>query len=156
MKARYLYSELASAIQARKNCADAMARLNPNAVSATTDMKDNEYHQRAEWFDKWTATIESLVREHCPSGSGFDAGTAIDLDASHANRLVFRTSFHHMDEAGFYTNWTAHTVTVTPSLTSHYHIRISGRNQNDVKDYIHESFDMAMCTEIDLIRADPC
>jgi hypothetical protein len=83
-----------------------------------------------------------------PSGSGFDSGTTLDLDASHADKLVFQTSFHHMDENGYYDGWTEHTVTVTPSLRDRYHIRISGRNRNDIKEMIHQSFDVALETDV--------
>src|SRR5262249_48279067 len=80
-KARYLYSELSNAIQARLNC------LSPDANDS-----------QREWADKHEERILSLVREHMPSGSGFDNDTKIDLDASHAEKLVFHTSFHHMND----------------------------------------------------------
>lgn len=116
--ARYLYSELASAVAARKNC---------------------ENHNNTEWFDKWTERLEDLQREYLPSGSGFDSGTKIDLDASHADKLVLHTSFHHMNEAGYYDGWTEHVITVTPAFDG-INIRISGRNRNDIKDYISQTF----------------
>jgi hypothetical protein len=121
--ARYLYSELASLVQARANCAES----------------GND-----EWFSRHAERIETLVSEHMPSGSGFDSGTKIDLDASHADKLVFTTSFHHMHESGMYDGWTEHTVTVTPSLTSGFHLRISGRNRNDIKEYIADCFNVAL------------
>jgi hypothetical protein len=130
-QARYLYSELASAVDARKRCASASASTSNN-----------------EWFDNWTETIEKLVKQHLPHGSGFDSGTTLDLDSSHADKLVFNTSFHHMNENGYYDGWTEHTVTVTPSLQFRYHIRVSGRNRNDIKDLIHESFDVALSTDV--------
>jgi hypothetical protein len=136
--ARYLYSELSSLIQARKNCANVMNGLK------TGDVKQSE-----EWFNRHEETIESLVRDHMPSGSGFDSGTKIDLDASHADKLVFTTLFHHMDEYGYYDGWTEHTVTVTPSLANRYHIRISGRNRNDIKDLIHEAFSHSLDTDVE-------
>jgi len=40
------------------------------------------------------------------------------------------------------------TVTVTPAFRG-INIRVSGRDRNDIKDYIYESFDMALCTEIE-------
>lgn len=125
-QARYLYSELASKVDARKRCADS----------------------KNEWLDKLTESIESLVKQHMPHGSGFDSGTTIDLDASHGDKLVFHTSFHHMNDAGYYDGWTEHTVTVTPSLQHKYLIRISGRNRNEIKDLIHESFNVALSTDV--------
>lgn len=152
--ARYLYSELASLLDARKRCSMAMERLNPNAVSADVPMHQNEYHLRSEWFDKHTATIERLVSEHLPNGSGFDNSTKIDLDASHAEKLVFHTSYHHMNESGCYDGWTEHTVTVTPSLWAQFHLRISGRNHNEIKDYVHECFSSALAQDLYLVDTE--
>ena len=126
-KERYLYSELAMAIQARLNC---------------------EQSGNKEWFDTWSTRIESLVGTYMPSGSGFDSGTKIDLELSHAEKLVFHASFHHMNDAGYYVGWTGHTVTVTPSFAHKFNLRVSGRNRNDIKDYIAESFDSALCAEV--------
>ena len=146
--ARYLYSELASLVEARRNCAKKMARLNPNAVSATVEMKDNEYHQTVEWKDRHEDLIESLVKQHLSHGSGFDCGTKIDLDASHADKLVFTTEFHYMNENGYYDGWTAHTVTVTPSLARAFNLRISGRNRNDIKEMMYQDFDYALRVDV--------
>lgn len=146
--ARYLYSELSRLIQARRNSAQKMSTLNPNAVSASTAMHENDYHQAENWFDSHTETIEELVKQHLPHGSGFDSGTKIDLDASHAEKLVFTTSFHHMNDGGFYDGWTDHTVTVTPSLAGEFHLRISGRNRNDIKEMMYQDFDYALRTDV--------
>src|SRR5215467_7223342 len=84
-----LYKELAACIEARQNC----------------DKANN-----AEWLDRWQARIEYITENFMPSGSGFDRGTKFDFDSSHAERLVFDTNFHHMDEHGYYTGWTRHAV----------------------------------------------
>jgi hypothetical protein len=146
--ARYLYSELARRVQARRNCAQKLEKLNPNAVSATVEMKDNEWHQTFQWQDKHTETIQMLVKAHMPSGSGFDSGTKIDLERSHADKLVFTTAFHHMNENGYYDGRTEHTVTVTPSLADEFNIRISGRNRNDIKQVIYDSFDWELRRDV--------
>ena len=125
---RYLYAELSAAVQARKNC----AKPKPDG--------------NLEWFDNWTETINKLV-ELLPSGSGFDNGTKIDLDASHAEKLVLETSFHHMDDMGGYDGWTEHTVTVTPGFRG-INLRISGPNRNDIKEYMHETFDYALTSDV--------
>jgi hypothetical protein len=128
--ARYLYSELAALTQARINCLD--------------DSRNN-----IEWAEKHHAKAMSLVHELMPSGSGFDCGTIFDMDDSHANKLQFRVSFHHMDENGFYDGWTEHTIVATPSFQFGFDLRISGRNRNDIKEYIHEMFSHALRTEMD-------
>ena len=128
---RLLCAELASAVQARRNCAERLQRT----------IESNDL-----WFDKWTERIEMLC-DLLPSGSGFDSRTKIDLDASHAEKLVFETSFHHINDAGFYDGWTEHTVTVTPSFRG-INLRISGRNRNEIKDYISETFDYALTRDV--------
>lgn len=99
------------------------------------------------WFDKWTQQIESAL-ESFPHGSGFDNGTHIDLDRSNDDCLRFITSFHHMNEGGMYDGWTEHTVTVTPSLGLDFHVKVSGPNRNDIKDYIAECFQSCLNEEI--------
>src|SRR4051812_16451917 len=48
----------------------------------------------SEWKENHESDVESYCREFMPSGSGFDAGTTLDFDASTAEKLVFVTSFH--------------------------------------------------------------
>jgi hypothetical protein len=141
MKARYLYSELAIAIQARANCAERMNGQRNSNNGITSDK------QAEEWYDRWDDRITRLVSDHMPSGGGFDNGTKLDLDMSHAERLVFHTSYHHMNDGGYYDGWTEHTVTVTPSFSG-VNLRVSGRNRNDIKDYIHEVFHYSLTQEV--------
>jgi hypothetical protein len=82
--------------------------------------------------------IDELM-QHAPSGSGFDAGTQLDEDSTE-EKLIFNTSFHHMDEGGGYDGWTDHKVRVTPSLSQDVRIAVTGRNRNYIKEYIHETF----------------
>jgi hypothetical protein len=122
-KVRYLYSELSRRVAARKGC--------------------NE-----DWFERHTDIINKLVKQLLPSGAGFASGTTINLEKSHADKLVFETSFHHMNEAGYYDGWTKHTVTVTPNLYNNFHLRISGRNRNAIKNDIHEMFNVALRSDV--------
>jgi hypothetical protein len=117
---------MASLVMARKACID-------------TD--------KAEWRERHEERLLKLVRDHLPSGGGFDAGTKIDLDKSNGDKLVFTTSFHHMDENGMYDGWTEHTVTVLPSLAFCFHLSVSGRDRNFIKEYIGQSFQSALDDE---------
>ena len=94
--------------------------------------------------------ITELVRNNMPSGSGFDNGTTLDLEASSADKLVFDTSFHHMDESGYYDGWTEHRIYVTPSLIHGVELRITGKDRNQIKDYIHDAFSSALKAEVEL------
>ena len=113
------YKELSAALMARENC------LKTGNV---------------EWEDKWDTRILEWCDEHLPSGSGFDSGTTFDREESTPEKLIFHTSFHHMNEGGMYDGWTEHTVTVTPSFHLGCYVKVSGRNRNDIKDYIAEMF----------------
>lgn len=103
----------------------------------------------AEWRVKHYDLIRALVTERMPSGSGFDNGTKFDFDKSTPEKLVFITSFHHMDENGGYCGWTEHEIIVTPSLVFGLNLRVTGKNRNDIKDYISEVFYNALGTMIE-------
>lgn len=110
---------LASTIMARLNCI------------ASNNVERRDHHE---------ATIERIAKQHLPSGSGFDNGTTVDLDDSIADFIVLNTSFHHMNENGYYDGWTEHKIVVTPSFIGRLTMKIGGRNRNDIKDYINDVF----------------
>lgn len=93
--------------------------------------------------------IESLCRDFMPRGSGFDSGTQFDFDKSKSNRLVFNTEFHHMNSNGYYDGWTSHNVTIKPDLVFGFTIAISGRDRNEIKDYIADAFHHALSSELE-------
>lgn len=139
--AKLLYQVLASTVQARLTCG-----LRRDGFTQTTEKEGNKAQT---WFDRHEDTINRLVRGFMPSGSGFDNGTKIDLDASHADKLVFHTSYHHMNDGGYYDGWTEHIITVTPSLAGEFHLRISGRDRRDIKEYIAEEFQNALGMDVE-------
>ena len=100
-----------------------------------------------EWADRHEEEIERLVKAHLPSGSGLDAGVKFKLDLSSADKLVFLTAFHHMNENGCYDGWTNHGLTVRPSLAFGYDLKIGGPNRNDIKDYLYQVFQDSLCEE---------
>lgn len=97
-----------------------------------------------EWFERHSSTLQAIERDILPSGSGIDSGTKIDLDRTNDDRLVLLTSFHHMNDGGFYDGWTEHTITVRPSLTFGITIAISGRDRNSIKEYLHDVYHSAL------------
>lgn len=99
------------------------------------------------WFQRHESVVLKLVKSFLPSGGGFDAGTQLDLAQSSGEKLVFYTEFHHMDETGYYTGWTAHTVTVTPAFSG-IAVQVSGRDKNNIKEFIAECFDAALRAEL--------
>jgi hypothetical protein len=105
--------------------------------------------EHAYWKHNHQVLLERLVREHMPSGAGVDDGTKIDLDKSTGDLLVFIARFHHMNSDGFYTKWTDHVVTVTPSLGFGISLKISGLDSNGIKDHLGDLFYAALREVVD-------
>jgi len=104
--------------------------------------------ENTHWILTHKDEIGRLVKTYMPSGSGFDNGTNISLDDSNADRLVFKTSFHHMDSHGGYDGWTEHTVIVRPDFDGGVRLTVKGVNRNDIKEYISDCFWTAMNEEV--------
>jgi hypothetical protein len=125
-----IYQELSSMIQARLNCIQDLDRGN---------LSKETQELRTYWAEEWERRILETVKNG-PSGSGIDSGTQIDLDKSTQNKLIFNTAYHHMNEGGYYDGWTEHEVIVTPDLCFEFNLKITGRNRNDIKEYLHEVY----------------
>jgi hypothetical protein len=80
------------------------------------------------------------IMKSAPEGSGIDSGTKLDVSESTTKRLLFTFGFHHMDDDGFYTHWTHHTLKVTPDLAYGINLSISGRDRNQIKDQLYEIY----------------
>jgi len=97
-------------------------------------------NNRDEWREGHEDNI-NLIMKDAPSGSGFDSGTKILLEECSRNKLVFKTSFHHISGTTcMYTEWTEHIVTITPAFNG-YDINVGGINKNEIKGYIDEVFE---------------
>jgi hypothetical protein len=89
------------------------------------------------WLDKHADALDAIM-DNAPSGSGIDNGVKLLLEDCGRDKLVFQCDFHHMDEHGYYDGWSHHKVTVKPSLFHGITVSISGRNRNDIKEYLGE------------------
>lgn len=118
-----------------------METLNLKQLASCIDARHrNQKLGREDWVNQFDEKIQELIK--ClPSGSGFDAGTKLNLSDSKAEKIVFETKFHHLNERGFYEGWTSHSIIITPSLQFGYKMRITGPNKHDIKEYIREVFD---------------
>src|SRR5580765_24295 len=94
--ARKLFKHIASATQARLNCI----------------AEENRTGKPHEWTARHESTIEDLVKDFLPHGSGIDSGVKFDFDKSNGEKLIFYFGFHHMNEDGYYDGWTEHALTV--------------------------------------------
>ena len=130
---RKVYQHIASALQAMRTC-QAKAANDANA---------------AEWADRHETTIKQLIKRYLPSGSGIDCGTLLDFTNSKPNRLVLIAPFHHMNVHGYYDGWTDHTVIVTPDLAFGFDLKITGRDRNDIKEYLADTFHHGLSADVD-------
>lgn len=121
-----LYREIASILNAIDNC-----RKSGNTT----------------WLEKHEDSLKTLC-DFLPSGSGIDCGTILNRDKSTSEKLVFDFSYHHMNEYGMYDGWTEHTLTIRPSLQFGIDIRISGRDRNQIKEYLYETYSYALQSEV--------
>ena len=129
MKTAPLYIALATLCQRYHNTARQFALGNPSMAEHCME----EAHR--------------LVREHMPSGSGFDAGTELVIDVCDSSCLVFKTAFHHMDEHGGYDGWTEHKVKVTAEFGG-FDVYVGGQNRNQIRAYIGDVFHDALSLEV--------
>lgn len=135
MTTRPLYQQFATSFTAYQNC-----------------IKDE--NNDSPWEHIWECVINDMTRYHMPRGSGFDGGVDLSLRESKEDKLVFYTSYHHMDEHGSYDGWSDWRVTVTPSLQFGYKIRAVVINGRRVKswdrDYIVECLDLSLSEMVDM------
>jgi hypothetical protein len=106
--------------------------LNGDLPASWTD--ERHANMLADCDDK----IQALL-DHAPHGGGFDSGIQFLEDDSSPNKLVFRCDFHHMDEHGYYNGWSEHKAIVTPDLAFGYNLKITGRNRDQIKEFISET-----------------
>ncbi len=103
------------------------------------------------WEEKHEARIVELL-DMLPHGSGIDGTTDIALDKSSGEKLIILSSYHHMNDGGYYDGWTEFKVIVTPSLQFGARVKVTGsfpRRYADTRDYLHEVFDSAINEEVE-------
>lgn len=88
------------------------------------------------------------IMETAPSGSGIDSGTKLE-EGSRPDRIVFEFGYHHMNEVGYYDGWTDHRAKVYPDPGYDFRLEITGRDRNQIKDYLHQTFHLWLTSPID-------
>ena len=120
-------------------------RVLASTLQAVLNCKESD---NLDWGAAHTATIDKIMRDTGPSGAGINSGTKFNWESSRPDRLVFDTAFHHMNDAGGYDGWTEHQVIVTASLCSPFELKITGRNRNDIKEYLLDVFYTWLCENV--------
>lgn len=91
----------------------------------------------------------SQVLDTAPVGSGV-GGFLFRDDVSNASKLVFRCTFHHMNEHGYYDRYTHHSVIATGTLAYGLDVKVTGSNRNDIQSYLGELFYAWLNSDLEL------
>jgi len=112
-----------------------------------------------EWKEKHEETLDKAIG-FLPSGSGLDNGTTVNFEMCKTDRIVLDSSFHVLDENGFYDGWIEFVIILTPSLLNDFNISIVGKFSNrknnirkdcsDIKSYLAELFADTFNSEVNL------
>lgn len=114
-----------------------------NLLGCRADALTDEYRQLCNRRLNW------IAKNVLPSGSGIDNGTKIDLDKSSPEKIVLEFGYHRMNDAGYYDGWTEHSAVIKPSLAFGLDLKITGRNRNQIKGYLHETYHYELTREFD-------
>ena len=88
-----------------------------------------------QMYEKYEAIIKQFD-DMLPIGSGICNTKVISVTDK---KIVISFSYHHMNDNGYYEGYTDHECRITAKFDG-FNIYISGRNKNDIKDYLHELF----------------
>ncbi len=132
-----LYQKIAQIADARNTCAQA------DIIKKTNDGE--------LWEDRHEESLIELTNNYLPSGSGIDSGCEIDLKKSGQNKIVINSSYHAMNEHGYYDGWYDFKVTVKSHLILEIDLKITGKfgKYGDVKEYLYDIFHHALLQEIE-------
>jgi hypothetical protein len=126
---RKLYQLMASTIDARLTC----------IVKNST-----------EWIDNHTDTLNKLL-DKLPSGSGLDNEWHYDIKHSTGNKILLSSSFHTMNEDGYYDGWIDFKIRIEASLINEIKLSITGNfgKYQDIRDYLYDILHYALTSEIE-------
>jgi len=90
----------------------------------------------------------TLLQELLPNGNGMRRQiNCMILLESTKKRIVIGTAYWHPNDNYETSRWTEHKVVITPSFEGEINIRITGKNENNVKDYLYDIFREALMKE---------
>ena len=95
--------------------------------------------------NQWVHLINML-----PSGSGFDSGTATETITD--KKIVFKSSYHEMNEHGYYMAWIDFEVTAWPKFGGigyDFKVNFHGNKRGrDHREYIEDVFSEIFSREV--------
>ena len=90
----------------------------------------------------------SWLQELLPIGNGIEAVCVIPLKST-KKRIVIDTYYWHLN---YSYEWTIYQVVITPSFEGEINIRITGKNVDNVKEYLQDIFREALMKEYEVFK----
>lgn len=116
-----------------------MKKIYQEIASRLNAMHSCEKSLNDEWRLKHEEILNKIV-DRGPSGDGIDCGTKLYLTDSNGEKIKLLCAYHHLNKNGYYDGWTSHNIIITPSLAFGYTMRITGRNRNNIKEYLAQVY----------------
>jgi hypothetical protein len=87
----------------------------------------------------------ALLKEYLPNGNGSrrQQGLSVILLESTEKRIVIDTTYWHETGQG-----TVHQIIIKPSFEGEIATRVTGKNVNNVKEYLQDTFREALMSEV--------
>ena len=87
-----------------------------------------------------------MLQKLLPIGNGIEKECVISLKST-KKRIVIDTAYWHPNDNYETGLWTDHQVVITPSFEGEINIRVTGKNVDNIKKYLHEVFREALMKE---------
>ena len=92
-----------------------MSKVIESIYTAWTARENCIIANNTEWIKKWGDKLKNIEKNYLPYGSGFDNGTKIQSVSE--TKIVLKSSYHLMDDNGYYREWIDFLVIVSPGFT---------------------------------------
>lgn len=93
-----------------------------------------------------------MLQELLPIGNGINYGCVISLKKSTEKRIVIYTAYWHPNDSYETSRWTHHQIVITPSFEREINIRVTGKNVDNIKEYLQEVFREALMKEYEVFK----
>ena len=88
-----------------------------------------------------------MLQKLLPIGNGIEKECVILLKSTE-KRIVIDTAYWHYETS----RWTDHQIVITPSFEGEINIRVTGKNVDNIKEYLHEVFREALMKEYEVFK----
>lgn len=92
-----------------------------------------------------------MLEKLLPIGNGIEKECEISLKST-KKRIVIDTAYRHPNDSYETSRLTNHQIIITPSFEEEINIRVTGKNVDNIKEYLHEVFREALMKEYEVFK----